>query len=313
MMLSFYKNQEFDLVKLDEIVPNCWINAIAPTSEEIAAITALGIPQDFISYSLDKDERSRIEEEDDGTILIVVRIPVYNGADSDIPYSTVPLGIILAEKYIVTVCSQENDILTKFESGTVPKLSTTKRYRFTLRLLMAATTKYLDYVRAINAITDELEDQLIDSMVNTQLIRLFRCQKSYMFFTQALKQNELTLVRLSRLSGFKKYEEDEDLLQDVITENTQAIEMTNISGDILLSMSDAHASIIANNQNVVMKFLASVTIIMELPNVVTGFLGMNISWPDALTSNPLIGLSVLAGLIALTIFMIWFFNKKNWF
>ena len=225
-MLEFYKNQELDLQPIDDILPNCWINAVNPTPEEIKKIADLGIPQDFVTYPLDMDERPRIEEEDDGTILIVVRIPTSQPQDDpDIPYGTMPMGIILADKYIVTVCSRPTSILDAFSGGKISKLSTTKRYRFTLRLLMSVTNRFLDALRDINKLTDKLEDQLSDTMKNDVLLSLFKCQKSYVYFSQALKQNELVLVKMSRLAGFKKFEEDEDLLQDVITENTQAIEI----------------------------------------------------------------------------------------
>lgn len=312
-MLEFFKNQELDLQRLDDVVPNCWINAINPTPEETEKIAALGIPQDFVTDPLDADERPRIEEEDDGTILIVVRVPTSHPLDPEIPYGTIPLGLILADKNIVTVCSQPLTILENFGSGKVTKLSTTKRYRFVLRLLMSVTARFLDALRDINKLTDELEDQLSSTMKNDVLIRLFKCQKSYVYFSQALKQNELVLVKMSRLSGFKKYEEDEDLLEDVITENTQAIDMTSISSDILSGMMDAFASVISNNLNVVMKLLASVTIIMEIPNIITGFLGMNVKFPGMLSTNAVIPLVVFAILLTVTIIAIYIFDKKDWF
>ena len=313
-MLEFYKNQELDLQPIDEIVPNCWINAVNPTQNEIEKIAALGIPQDFVTYPLDMDERPRIEEEDDGTILIVVRIPTSHPQDDpDIPYGTMPMGIILADKYIVTVCSQPTSILDAFSAGKVSKLSTTKRYRFTLRLLMAVTNRFLDALRDINKLTDKLEDMLSSTMKNDVLIKLFKCQKSYVYFSQGLKQNELVLVKMSRLAGFKKFEEDEDLLQDVITENTQAIDLTSISSDILSGMMDAFASVISNNLNVVMKLLASVTIILELPNIITGFMGMNVRFTDEMVSSPAVPFIVLGVMLVVTFVAIYIFNKKDWF
>ena len=313
-MLEFYKNQELDLQPIDDILPNCWINAVNPTPEEIKKIADLGIPQDFVTYPLDMDERPRIEEEDDGTILIVVRIPTSQPQDDpDIPYGTMPMGIILADKYIVTVCSHPTSILDAFSGGKISKLSTTKRYRFTLRLLMAVTNRFLDALRDINKLTDKLEDQLSDTMKNDVLLSLFKCQKSYVYFSQALKQNELVLVKMSRLSGFKKFEEDEDLLQDVITENTQAIDMTSISSDILSGMMDAFASVISNNLNVVMKLLASVTIILEIPNIITGFLGMNLNFAGPIMDSPAFPLVIMVFLAAIIIVAIYIFNKKDWF
>jgi len=312
-MLSYYKNNEFILEKLGEAVPNCWIDAINPTPEEKELLCNLGIPRDFLTYSLDIDERSRIDEEDDGTTLIVVRVPYYQGEKEDIAYVTIPLGIIIADKYIVTVCSKPTDIIQQFSSGKVAKLSTTKRNRFALRLLMTTTTKFLDDVRTINKVVDVLEDRLYASMKNTELLTLLKYQKSYVYFAQALKQNELTLVRLSRLNSFKRFEEDEDLLEDVITENTQAIDMTNISSSILSSLMDAFASVISNNLNVVMKVLASVTIIMNIPVIISGFFGMNVNFPPYISEHPLAVPFILLITIILTILSIWIFQKKHWF
>ena len=308
-MLEFYKNQEFDLQKIDEILPNCWIKAVDPTPEEIQKIAELGIPQDFVSYPLDADERPRIEEEDDGTILIVVRIPTSHAQDPEIPYGTMPLGIILADKYIVTVCSQPTSILDAFAAGKVAKLSTTKRYRFTLRLLMSVTNRFLDALRDINKLTDELEDKLSSTMKNDVLIRLFKCQKSYVYFSQALKQNELVLVKMSRLNGLKRFEEDEDLLQDVITENTQAIDMTSISSDILSGMMDAFASVISNNLNVVMKTLTVLTLLVDTPAMIGSIWGMNTGVPF---QGQLWGFWIVLGInaVVLIIMMIILWKKK---
>ncbi len=312
-MLEIFKNQELDLQRIDEFVPNSWINLVSPSQQEIEAVAALGIPQDFITYPLDVDERPRIEEEDDGTILIIVRVATKHGQDSDIPYGTVPLGIILAEKYIVTICSQETSVIQNFGAGKIAKLSTTKRYRFTLRLLMAFTTRYLDCVREISRQTDDLEDKLSNTLTNLCLMQLFKCQKSYLYISQALKQNELVYVRLARLSGFKKFEEDEDLLEDVITENKQAIDMTNINNDILVGLMDFFASIINNNMNIVMKMLASVTIILEIPNIITGFMGMNVKWPGDVATGDTAHLVILGVIVACVALAIWVFNKKDWF
>lgn len=312
-MLSYYKNNEFILEKLGEAVPNCWIDAINPTPEEKELLCNLGIPRDFLTYSLDIDERSRIDEEDDGTTLIVVRVPYYQGEKEDIAYVTIPLGIIIADKYIVTVCSKPTDIIQQFSSGKVAKLSTTKRNRFALRLLMTTTTKFLDDVRNINKVVDVLEDKLYASMKNTELLTLLKYQKSYVYFAQALKQNELTLVRLSRLNSFKRFEEDEDLLEDVITENTQAIDMTNISSSILSSLMDAFASVISNNLNVVMKVLASVTIIMNIPTIISSFFGMNVNFPGYISDHPAAVIVIFISTVLLTICSIGIFQKKNWF
>jgi magnesium transporter len=284
---------------------------VDPTPGEIEEITSLGIPQDFVTYPLDMDERSRTEREDDGKILILLRIPYFQGVKVDVPYTTIPLGIILTDKYIITVCSKTNAILQELSSGKVRGLSTAKRYRFVLRILLLTATRFLAYQREINKIVDALEDQLQLSLKNRDVMELLKYQKSLVYFTTALKQNELTLVRLQRHPVFPMYPDDEDLLEDVITENQQAIEMTNISSNILSSMMDAFASIISNNLNVVMKFLASVTIVLSLPTIVTSFFGMNVDLP--FQTNPLGYILILVLTMAISLVVIVLFMRRGWF
>jgi len=247
---------------------------IDPTSDDIERMAGQGIPQDFMTYPLDMDERARSEREDDGKMLILIRIPFFQGLNVDVPYTTMPLGLILTDAMIVTVCRRQNDLTTEFASGKIKNLSTGKRIRFVLRMLLLNANRFLSHLRQINKMTEDLEDRLQQSMQNKEVLELLKYQKSLVYFTTALKANELLLERLQRTQLFRQYSDDEDLLEDVITENQQAIEMVNISSNILSSMMDAFASIISNNLNVVMKFLASVTILVSLPAIVTGFYGM---------------------------------------
>lgn len=310
-MITFYKTTEAGLEKLEEMASGCWINVIDPTTDEIEQLTGLGIPQDFITYPLDIDERARTEKEDDGTTLILIRIPYFQGVKVDVPYTTIPLGIVLTNGFILTVCRRQNDILQEFASGRMRGFSTAKRNRFVLQILLNTAYKYLSYLREINRTVDFLEDQLQASMQNKEVMELLKYQKSLVYFTTALKTNELLLERLHRGPLFRMYPEDEDLLEDVITENQQAIEMTNISNNILSSMMDAFASIISNNLNVVMKFLASVTIVLSLPNILTSFYGMNIALP--MQSNPNAAFIILGLSIGISLTVIFIFMKRQWF
>lgn len=278
-MITIFKTKANGLEQLDHFVEGCWINVIDPTSDEIERLVNEGIPQDFITYPLDLDERARTEREDDGKMLILIRIPYYQGPQVDIPYITIPLGMILTDQYIITVSRRPTDLITEFTSGKIRNLSTSKRIRFVLRMLLNNATKYLAFQREIDRAVEELEDRLQASQQNKEVMELLKFQKSLVYFTTALKSNELLLERLQRTQLFRMYPDDEDLLEDVITENQQAIEMVNISSNILSSMMDAFASIISNNLNVVMKFLASVTILLSLPVIVTGFYGMNVDLP----------------------------------
>ena len=169
-MITYYKNTENGLAVLTEPVDNCWINVIDPGPEEQARLVAMGIPHDYIIYPLDVDERARTEREN-GELLIILRIPHFMGKEADIPYITVPMGIILTPKYIVTVCRQDNQIYQDLITGRVRNLSTAKRYRFVLRLLLATATMYLNNLREITKSVDALEDQLQLSTRNKEVLR----------------------------------------------------------------------------------------------------------------------------------------------
>jgi len=309
-MITCYKNIDNGLSLLAEPISGSWINATNPSMEEIAQLESLGIPQDYINYPLDLDERARTEREN-GDLLIVLRIPYYQGKSADIPYSTIPLGIILTERLLVTVCKMENSVVNELSSGRIRGLSTAKRHRFVLRILLNTANQYLGYLREITKSVDTLEDQLQRSTRNKEVLELLKYQKSLTLFTTALKSNELMMERLQRSRIFETYPEDEELLEDVLTENRQAIEMTNISSNILSSMMDAFASIISNNLNGVMKFLASVTIMLSLPTMIASFFGMNVHLP--FEANPMAFLLIIilsAGIALCAAYIFW---KRDWF
>jgi len=309
-MITIYKSSETGMIRLPEVVSGCWIHVVDPAPEEIARLQELGLPLDYLTYPLDLDERSRTEREN-GELLIVLRVPIFQGEAEDIPYTTIPLGIILTDQWVVTVCKRNIEFLEEFVNGRVKGLSTGKRLRFVLRLLLQTANRYLYYLRVINRAVDLLEDQLQRSTRNKEVLELLKYQKSLTLFTTSLKSNELLLERLQRMQLFKTFPEDEDLLDDVLTENQQAIEMTNIASTILSSMMDAFASIISNNLNSVMKFLASVTIVLSLPTMVASFYGMNIHLPLEDVPNAFwftIGISLVLSIS--TAYVFW---RRDWF
>ena len=310
-MRTIYKSTETGLTVMNEISPGCWINLVDPSTDEIESVTTLGIPADFITYPLDLDERPRIEREDDGMLLIIFRIPYYEGPKVDIPFTTIPMGIILTERVIITVCRRSNEVIQEFTSGKVRGLSTAKRNRFILRLLLLTANRFLSYLREINRMVEVTEDKMQASMQNREVLELLKLSKSLVLFNQGLKSNELMLERLQKSQLFHQYPDDEDLLEDVITENQQAIEMVNISSNILSSLMDAFASIISNNLNVVMKFLASVTIVLSIPTIVTSFFGMNVNLPFADLNHAY--LIIIGIFLALCILIVYIFMKRDWF
>ncbi len=310
-MLTIYKSIENGLQILSQPVDGCWINLVDPTTEEIEEVVTLGIPMDFVTYPLDLDERSRTEREDDGTLFILMRVPYYQGQSNDIPFNTIPLGMVLHENYFVTISKLPAEVLNEFTVGKVKNWTTGKRIRFVLRIMLTTANKYLVYLRQINKTVDILEDQLALSSRNREILEILKYQKSLVYFTTALKSNELVLNRLQSSRLFRMYDEDEDLLEDVITENQQAIEMINISNNILSSMMDAFASIISNNLNGVMKFLASITIVMNIPNIITSFFGMNVSFPGA--DFPFAFMGILIVIVVFLMIAVGIFIKKDWF
>ncbi len=310
-MITILKSTELGLETVGSFISGSWINVVDPSPEEIARLQIeLNVPQDFLVSPLDLDERARTEKED-GAILILIRIPYYQGETSDVPYTTIPLGIILTERVVITVCKAKNDIVPELLNGRIKGLSTGKRNRFLLQLLMSTANKYLRYLREINRNVDLLEDKLQASMRNQEVLGLLKYEKSLVYFTTALRSNELVLERLQRSQLFKTYPEDEDLLDDVVIENRQAIEMTNIANDILSGMMDAFASIISNNLNGVMKFLASMTILLTIPGLVSSFFGMNVSLP--LQEQPIAFLVIVAMCVGAMSLVALIFVRRDWF
>ena len=308
-MLTIYKTLEQGLEQLDSVANGSWIKVVDPTAEEIQKLADWGVDADYINYSLDLDEMPRIERDDDYT-FILVRIP-HRQPDNDVPYITIPLGVLIKGNIIVTICRYEKDMFKVLADGKYRLLKTGKRYRFALYIFLETATRYLTHLREINRITEALEDQLQKSTRNREVLELLKYQKSLTYFATALRSNEVMMERVQRMQIFNYYEDDQELLEDVLTENQQAIQMTNINTEILSSMMDAFASIISNNLNAVMKVLAALTIILNLPAIVAAFYGMNVTLPGE--DHSLAFLTVIGVSIALTALATFIFYKRDWF
>jgi magnesium transporter len=308
-MLTIYKTTEQGLEQLDSLANGTWIKAIDPTAEEIQKLVDWGIDADYINYSLDFDEMARMERDEDYT-FILIRIP-HSQPESDIPYITIPLGIMIKGNMIVTICRYDKDIFKVLSNGKYRLLKTGKRYRFALYIFLEAATRYLTHLREINRMTEAIEDQLQKSTRNREVLELLKYQKSLTYFATALRSNEVMMERVQRTQIFNYYEEDQDLLEDVLTENQQAIQMTSIATEILSGMMDAFASIISNNLNGVMKALAALTIILNLPTIVASFYGMNVALPGE--GHPLAFLTVIGIAVGLTAVATYIFYKRDWF
>ena len=275
-MIRYYKTIDSKLEKLNSFERGCWINLVEPNQNEINEISELlNLDVDSIKAALDEEERSRIEVEDNHT-LILIDIPIDESDACSSHYSTIPLGIIMLDDAILTVCTAQTKILNDFIVGHIKDFYTFMKTRFLLQILYKNATYYLLYLRRINKMTNIIEKEIYNSMQNKELIQLLELEKSLVYFSTSLKAIELVLNKMVRTPSIKRYEEDEDLLEDVIVENRQALEMATIYGDILSRIMDAFSAIISNNQNTVMQFLTVVTLIMAIPTIVSGFFGMNV-------------------------------------
>lgn len=299
-----------DELEIDRLEKGCWIDVVAPSEEELQEIAAATkIQMDFLTAPLDEEEKSRIEIEDD-QILILVDIPFLR---SNKDYDTLPLGIIITENCITTVCLEPNAVTAEFGAHNTKIFSTFKKTRFLFQILFKSATLYLKYIRIIIRRTDELEKHLRQSMQNSELFNLLDLQKSLTYFSTSLRSNYIVMEKLLRLRGatqsrhlIKLYEEDEDLLEDVIIEYKQAVEMVEMYSHILNSMMEVFASIISNNLNLVMKFLATMTIVLAIPTLVSSMWGMNVPVPFA--NNPwgfAIVLTVALGVSGAAAYLLW--------
>ncbi|NLY56839.1 MAG: magnesium transporter CorA family protein [Firmicutes bacterium] len=312
-MLKIYQTIGDELHEVESIAgKGLWIELINPTESEIRQVAeATNLLPEFLKAALDEEERPRIET-DEGQVLIVINIPFSRGDNGEYNYDTMPLGIVINDNVVVTVCLRDNPLSAELHSLRVARsIHTQKKTRFLLQILFYNAALFLKYLRLIDRKSNEIERVLHGSTKNEELIRLLNLGKSLTYFTTSLRSNEIVLEKLlksklvkvgdedaqvtSRI--LKMYEEDEDLLEDVITENKQAIEMAEVYSSILAGTMDAFATIISNNQNTVMKFLASVTIIMALPTMVASFYGMNVALPFQRSPFAFLGTLVFSGLL----------------
>lgn len=305
-MLKYYKTIDGYISEIEEIEDGCWINLVAPDEDEIDEIVEkVKLDRGFVSSALDEEETSHVEVEEDQT-LIIVDIPVAEKEGNNLIYMTMPLGIIITPNYFVTLCLKENTIIKEFSTGMVKNCKTEMKTRFLMQIFLKIATRFLQYLKQIDKVTQKVEQQLHKSMQNRELIQLLGLEKSLVYFSTSLKSNEVTMEKILRGRVVKLYEDDQDLLEDVIIENKQAIEMSNIYSSILSGMMDAFASIISNNLNIVMKFLAAMTILMSVPTIIASVYGMNV---EGLPYKEIWWFPIIIAVIAMVVIGGYFWKK----
>ena len=314
IMLQYYMTDNGRLQEIDAAKDGCWISMVAPVEKELEYICRqYDLPDDVLKAALDTDERSRIEVDDNYT-MVLVNIPTVEEQSDRELYSTIPMAILIVQDAMITVCSENSPVIRAFSQGKVKDFNTFMKSRFILQFLYRIDTLYLRYLRDVEKKSDEIEDQLHQSTKNSELIELLQLEKSLVYFTTALRSNEAVLEKLLRTALIKKYPEDAELLEDVIVENKQAIEMADIYSGILSGMMDAFASVISNNLNIVMKTLAIITIVMAIPTIIFSAYGMNVN-ADGMpfAENPL-GLTIIVFMgILISIGVALLFRKAKMF
>ena len=313
-MLKIY-NTNMETNKLEEIKEfrkGSWINLVNPSENEIKRVCeSINIQEDFIRDALDYEEKARIDtEEDDNTILFVIDVPVIEKSEDNDIYTTMPLGmIVVRDDFFITVSLRKNKIIEDFEKRKIKNFQTYKKTRFIFQIFYLNSSYFLNYLKQINKETEIAEYILKNSMKNKELLKLLSLEKGLVYFATSLKSNEIVMEKTMRGKIVKLYEEDEEILEDAIIENRQAIEMAQIYRDILNGTMDAYASIISNNLNGVMKFLTSITIILAVPTMISSFWGMNVELPF---QHNAMGFAIMIFIAVITTLLVtWWLNKKD--
>ncbi len=309
-MIQYFKNIDQKTIVIDRPETAVWVNVLPPLKqEEFTELSeVMNIPIDFLKDSLDIDERSRYEIEDD-VKLIVIKTPTENNSFnlSDAFYITIPICIILTHNQIVTVNSFENEAIKKFLNSFQHR-NPDRMNMMVLKIFEKITTNFQDYLKEINTRRNSLEQRLYDSNRNEELLQLMRIQKSFVYFLTALRSNELLMMKISRTNVLRLNEDEKDFLEDLIVETSQALEMANTYTTILNSTLDAFASIISNNQNDVLKRLTTLTIFLSVPVLIASIYGMNVPIPYK-ESHMAFWLPVILSIIILG-FVIWNYAKR---
>ena len=312
-MLKIYKTTQVEkkVKKAKTISADSWIDMISPTQEEIEKVLNMtNIDEDLILKMLDDEERPRIDVTDNAT-LVVIDTPYLESDKDHFVYNTSPLGIIITDNnYVITISPSGTKVLGNFKRNKIKDFRTAKKTRFLIQILIETATSYIKALKAVNSRIEIKEKELTKSTSNKELIEMLDLEKTLVYFLTSLKANDLVLEKLKKGNILPLYEGDSDLLDDAIVENKQAIEQSEIQRDILESITDTYATIVSNNVNEIMKFLAGITIVLSVPTMISSFLGMNVPFGD-IGSNPLSAVIIFVLSIIFSIVIAIILKKKN--
>lgn len=311
-MVNIY-NSEMNgrLLEIEEVIDGCWINMVDPSEIEVKQYSEkLNIDIDFIKAALDTEERARLEhDEDNDAILLVVDYPYIEFDKESRAYETIPIGIIYTDQCIITVCTEENLVVKRFLSTNVKGFYTYKKVRFMLQILFRISTLYIEYLKQINKHTIYLEEALAKNLSNNELKQILYLEKSLIYFSTSLRSNDFVLERLKRFRFVNQFEEDEELIEDILIENKQALDMAKIYTTVLENMMVVYSTIISNNMNQAMKILTALTVVAAIPTFITGFFGMNVYLP--FSEEPLMYIIIFVFSLVICYFAMKIMKLKN--
>lgn len=311
-MLKIYKTNSVEkkIKKIKKISADCWMELTAPTNDEIEKVVAkTEVDKDLITTMLDVEELPRVERGKNAT-LVVVDTPYL---DEDHQYTTIPLGIIITDNnYVITVSPKKTNILNAFKQDKVKDFRTAKKTRFLIQILLHTAASYLRILKQVNKDIESKEEELKNSTKNKDLIDMLEIEKTLVYFMTSLKANDNVLSKLSKGNMLPLYENDGELLEDAIIEYKQAMEMATIYKDILLSIKDTYSTIVSNNLNIAMKFLAAATIVLSIPTMISSFLGMNIDLGKIVNINNAFPI-IVAFSLGLSLIVAWLLKRKDMF
>ena len=310
-MISKYITEHGKFKEISEYTPGMWINLIAPTQDEsLEVANRFNIDLPDVRAALDEEEASRVDVAD-GYVMIIFDIPTVEIRHNQEAYTTIPLGVIWTDEAIITICSVETPVLKYFLSGHLRDFTTKKQVRFTYQILYRTCALYQSYLRIIDRKRLEMEERMGGATENSDIINLHELESNLVYFDTSLRANRMIVDRLTRYSGIRKFPEDQELLDDVIIENLQAIEMTQIYRDILKGTRELMSTVIDNRLNNIMKLLAGITIIMAIPTIISGLFGMNVSAQWLPFSQTPYGFAIICGITLLVCVIAVFILKKK--
>ncbi len=311
-MMKIYRTQDKQLTRATDFTEGVWVCMTAPTQEEVREVAVtLDIEPADLQAALDPEESARIALED-GYTVILVDIPVKPAGQGEGVYTTVPLGILLTQDLIITVCSVETAVLGDFAACRVRGFSTRKKMRFVYQILYRAATLYQQELRLIDRRRQSIEKNLTGALRDSDLMELHGLESSLVYFATSLRANLTVLDRLTRYKRLEQYPDDRELLDDVIVEIRQAIEMTGIYRDDIKGTRELFSSILDNRLNNAMKYLTSITLIMAVPTVISGLYGMNVNLDGMPFANSFWGFTIVCGIIvAVCLVSAWILHKKH--